>query len=156
MRKRDREMIRSIATRDRPGTSDPAAVEALADAEMPFGDQVPTGTYLDMTANLPVVHPQKVLSPVLLVRGEYDGIATIADLEAFFNLLPNGDRQFVDPAGNRPFRGAGHQPAIVLARDAGVSHHAGADRDVRVSERGRGCSARHARACRGHPRLSLD
>jgi pimeloyl-ACP methyl ester carboxylesterase len=95
MRKRDRDMIRSIATRDKPGTSDPAAVEALADAEMPFGDQVPTGTYLDMTANLPVVKPEKVLSPVLLVRGEYDGIATVADLEEFFNLLPNGDRQFV-------------------------------------------------------------
>jgi pimeloyl-ACP methyl ester carboxylesterase len=95
MRKRDRDMIRSIATRDKPGTSDPAAVEALADAEMQFGDQVPTGTYLDMTANLPVVRPEKVLSPVLLVRGEYDGIATVADLEEFFNLLPNGDRQFV-------------------------------------------------------------
>jgi len=95
MRKRDRDMIRSIATRDKPGTSDADAVEALADVEMQFGDQVPTGTYLDMTANLPVVHPQKVLSPVLLVRGEYDGIATVADLEEFFNLLPNGDRQFI-------------------------------------------------------------
>jgi len=95
LRKRDRDMIRSIATRDKPGTSDPAAVEALADAELQFGDQVPTGTYLDMTANLPLVHPEKVLSPVLLVRGEHDGIATVADLEEFFNLLPNGDRQFV-------------------------------------------------------------
>ena len=95
MRKRDRDMIRSIATRDKPGTSDPAAVEALADAEMPFGDQIPTGTYLDMTANLPVVHPEKVLAPVLLVRGEYDGIATVADLEEFYNKLPNGDRQFI-------------------------------------------------------------
>jgi pimeloyl-ACP methyl ester carboxylesterase len=95
MRKRDRDMIRSIATRDKAGTSDPAAVEALADAEMPFGDQVPTGTYLDMTSNLPVVKPDKVLAPVLLVRGEYDGIATVADVEEFFNLLPNGDRQFV-------------------------------------------------------------
>jgi alpha-beta hydrolase superfamily lysophospholipase len=62
---------------------------------MKFGDQVPTGTYLDMTANLPVVRPEKVLSPVLLVRGEYDGIATVADLEEFFNALPNGDRQFI-------------------------------------------------------------
>jgi pimeloyl-ACP methyl ester carboxylesterase len=95
MRKRDRDMIRSIATRDKPGTSDPAAVEALADAEMQFGDQIPTGTYLDMTANLPVVLPDKVLSPVLLVRGEYDGIATVADIEEFFNALPNGDRQFI-------------------------------------------------------------
>ncbi|GAC1336046.1 MAG: hypothetical protein NVS2B1_02310 [Bradyrhizobium sp.] len=95
MRKRDRDMIRSIATRDKPGTSDAAAVEALADVELQFGDQVPTGTYLDMTANLPVVKPEKVLSPVLLVRGEYDGIATVADLQEFFNLLPNGDRQFI-------------------------------------------------------------
>jgi pimeloyl-ACP methyl ester carboxylesterase len=95
MRKRDRDMIRSIATRDKPGTSDVAAMEALADVELQFGDQIPTGTYLDMTANLPVVHPDKVLAPVLLVRGEYDGIATVADLEAFFNLLPNGDRQFI-------------------------------------------------------------
>jgi len=95
MRKRDREMIRSIATRDKPGTSDTAAVEALADAEMQFGDQIPTGTYLDMVANLPLVDPKKVMSPVLLVRGEYDGIATVADLEEFYNLLPNGDRQFI-------------------------------------------------------------
>jgi pimeloyl-ACP methyl ester carboxylesterase len=95
MRKRDRDMIRSISTRDKPGTSDPAAVEVLADVEMQFGDQVPTGTYLDMTANLPVVDPKKVLSPVLLVRGEFDGIATVADLEEFYNQLPNGDRQFI-------------------------------------------------------------
>jgi alpha-beta hydrolase superfamily lysophospholipase len=95
MRKRDRDMIRSIATRDKPGTSDQAAVEALADVEMQFGDQVPTGTYLDMVANLPLVDPMKITSPVLLVRGEYDGIATVADLEEFFNALPNGDRQFI-------------------------------------------------------------
>jgi len=95
MRKRDRDMIRSIATRDKAGTSEIAVVEALADAELQFGEQVPTGTYLDMTANLPVVHPEKVLAPVLLARGEYDGIATVADLEEFYNRLPNGDRQFI-------------------------------------------------------------
>jgi alpha-beta hydrolase superfamily lysophospholipase len=110
MRKRDRDMIRSIATRDRPGTSDPAAVEALADVEMPFGDQIPTGTYLDMTANLPVVHPEKVLAPVLLVRGEYDGIATVADLQDFYNRLPNGDRQFII------LPGTAHSVALAINR----------------------------------------
>src|SRR5437667_12156999 len=110
MRKRDRDMIRSIATRDKPGTSDPAAVEALADAELQFGDQVPTGTYLDMTANLPVVHPEKVLSPVLLVRGEHDGIATVADLEEVYNLLPNGDRQFII------LPGTAHSVALAINR----------------------------------------
>ena len=95
LRKRDRDMIRSIATRDKAGTSDPAVIEALADVELQFGDQIPTGTYLDMTANLPVVHPDKVLAPVLLLRGEYDGIADVADLWEFFDKLPNGDRQFI-------------------------------------------------------------
>ncbi len=110
MRKRDRDMIRSIATRDKPGTSEQAAVDVLADVEMQFGDQIPTGTYLDMTANLPVVHPEKVLSPVLLVRGEFDGIAAVPDLEDFFNRLPNGDRQFII------LPGTAHSVALAINR----------------------------------------
>src|ERR1700674_5184470 len=95
LRPRDRDMIRSIFTRDKAGTSDPALAEFLADQELKFGDQVPTGTYLDMTSHLPIVDPAKVLAPVLLVRGEYDGIATMDDLSDFYKRLPNGDRQFI-------------------------------------------------------------
>ena len=94
-RLRDRAMIQSIFTRDHPGTSDPAVAEALADAELVFGDEVPTGTYLDMTANLPVVDPREVQAPVMIVRGEHDGIASEEDLLDFFRQLPNPDRQFV-------------------------------------------------------------
>jgi len=94
-RLRDRAMIRSIFTRDHAGTTDPAIAEFLADEELKYGDQVPTGTYLDMTSKLPLVDPKKVQAPVLLIRGEYDGIATMADLTDFFTQLPNGDRQFV-------------------------------------------------------------
>ncbi|HYV66615.1 MAG TPA: alpha/beta fold hydrolase [Myxococcales bacterium] len=93
-RKRDREMIRSIFTRDKPGSADLAVADAMADAELPFGDTAPTGTYLDMTANLPVVDPAKVLAPTLVVRGEFDGIATEEDLLDFYRKLPNADRQF--------------------------------------------------------------
>jgi alpha-beta hydrolase superfamily lysophospholipase len=94
-RLRDRDMIRSIFTRDHPGTSDLRVADALADAELQFGDQVPTGTYLDMCANLPVVDPARVLSPVMLIRGEHDGIASEEDLLDFYARLPNPDRQFV-------------------------------------------------------------
>ena len=94
-RARDREMIRSIATRDKPGTTDPRLSEFLADEELKFGDKVPTGTYLDMTANLPLVDPAKIANPVLLLRGEYDGIATMEDLTDFFTKLPSGDKQFI-------------------------------------------------------------
>jgi alpha-beta hydrolase superfamily lysophospholipase len=88
-------MIRSIFTRDKPGTSDPAVAEAMADAELKFGDTVPTGTYLDMTTRLPIVDPLRVLAPVLIVRGEFDGIATEDDLLNFFRKLPVLDREFV-------------------------------------------------------------
>jgi len=94
-RLRDREMIHGIYTRDKAGTTDPAIADVVADMELKFGDQVPTGTYLDMTAHLPVVDPAKVHAPVLLLRGEYDGIATIDDLSQFYKALPTGDRQFI-------------------------------------------------------------
>lgn len=92
-RKRDATDIRGIFTRDQPGTSEPAAVEALVAAELPFGDSVPTGTYLDMSVHLPVIQPGRILSPTLIVRGQYDGIATLEDLLDFYQRLPNPDRQ---------------------------------------------------------------
>jgi len=95
MRKRDRAMIESIFTRDKAGTTDPAVGKVLADVELQFGEEAPTGTYLDMTANLPVVDPVKVQVPVLLVRGEYDGIDTVEDLFDFYRQLPHGDKQLV-------------------------------------------------------------
>jgi pimeloyl-ACP methyl ester carboxylesterase len=95
-RKRDADMIRSIFTRDGlPGAYDPAVAEAIIAVEMRFGDTIPSGTYLDMAANLPLVDPKKVLSPVLMVRGEHDGNSTNEDLLDFYRQLPNGDRQYV-------------------------------------------------------------
>jgi alpha-beta hydrolase superfamily lysophospholipase len=95
-RLRDAAMIRSIFTRDGHASSyDPAVPEAIIAEEMKFGDQIPTGTYLDMAANLPLVDPAKVLSPVLMIRGIHDGNSTNEDLIDFYRQLPNGDRQFV-------------------------------------------------------------
>jgi alpha-beta hydrolase superfamily lysophospholipase len=95
-RLRDAAMIRSIFTRDGlPSAYDMAVAEALAAEELKFGDQVPTGTYLDMAVNLPLVDPKKVLSPVLMIRGSHDGNSTNEDLLDFYAQLPNGDRQFI-------------------------------------------------------------
>jgi pimeloyl-ACP methyl ester carboxylesterase len=94
VRKIDKEMIRSIFTRDKPGTSEPAIANAVAEAQLSYGEMIPTGTYLDMCANLPVVNPGEIGNPVLLMRGEHDGIATMQDLMAFFENLPNGDKEF--------------------------------------------------------------
>ena len=94
-RKRDAGMIRSIFSRDgHPTIYDPAVAEALVASEMKFGNTIPSGTYLDMAANLPLVDPTKVKSPVLMTRGEWDGNSTNDDLLDFFRQLPNGDRQY--------------------------------------------------------------
>ena len=95
-RKRDAVMIRSIFNRDgHPSLYDAAMVDALVASEIEYGETVPSGTYLDMAANLPLVDPAKVQCPVLMTRGEWDGNSTSEDLLDFFRQLPNGDRQFV-------------------------------------------------------------
>jgi len=95
----DRAFYESIFTRDKPGTSEAHIGKAIADVELAFGNSVPSGTYLDMCANLPLVDPTKIKCPVLIVRGEHDGIATEEDLINFFRLLPNPDKQFIIVAG---------------------------------------------------------
>jgi pimeloyl-ACP methyl ester carboxylesterase len=92
-RPRPKEMIESIFTRDKPGTSDQRVAAAMVASELRFGDSVPTGTYLDMTAKLPIIEAKLVKCPVLLARGQYDGIATEADILDFYGQLPNPDRQ---------------------------------------------------------------
>ena len=91
----DRKFVRSIFERDHPGTADDAVIEAFADAILALDDSVPTGTYVDMCANLPVCDPEKITVPTLVMRGEYDGIASLKDLVKFFEKLPNPDKQFV-------------------------------------------------------------
>src|SRR6188474_1324018 len=90
----DRKFVRSIFERDHPGTADDAVIEAFADAILALDDSVPTGTYVDMCANLPVCDPEKITVPTLIMRGEYDGIASFTDLLKFFEKLPNPDKQF--------------------------------------------------------------
>ena len=88
-------MIESIFLRDKPGTSAAGVAEAVAAAELIFGDQVPTGTYIDMVANLPIVDPAQLQMPVLMLTGAYDGISTMDDLLDFYVKLGSSDKQFI-------------------------------------------------------------
>ena len=88
-----------IFNRDKPGTYEPLVAQALADEELKHGDTVPSGTYLDMAVNMPMVDPKKVQCPVCVIRAEHDGNASEAELLEFFKLLPNPDKQFMFLAG---------------------------------------------------------
>jgi pimeloyl-ACP methyl ester carboxylesterase len=91
----DRAFVRSIFTRDHPGTADDTVIEAFSDAILKLDDSVPTGTYVDMCAHLPVCDPEKIKAATIIMRGQYDGIASVEDLLRFFNKLPNPDKHFV-------------------------------------------------------------
>jgi len=95
----DRAFVRSIFTRDHPGTADDATIEAFATAILALDDSVPTGTYVDMCSKLPLVDPEKIHVPTLILRGEYDGIAGMDDLLKFYARLPHPDKQFSVMAG---------------------------------------------------------
>ena len=92
VRKVDRAFFHSIFNRDKPGLVEDGIADAFADAELQYGDTMPTGTYLDMCANLPVVDPDRIVSPMLIVRGEHDGIASEGDLLAFFARVKTKDK----------------------------------------------------------------
>ena len=95
----DRAFVHSIFNRDHPGCAEEKVIEAFADAILALDDSVPTGTYLDMCARLPVVDPDKITVPTIVMRGQFDGIAGFDDLLAFFKRLPNPDKQFTVMAG---------------------------------------------------------
>jgi pimeloyl-ACP methyl ester carboxylesterase len=94
-RTRDQAMIDSIFERDKPGTSVAGMGPAIGAVELSFGDQVPTGTYLDMVEKLPIVDPEQLRSPVMMITGEFDGISTQEDLLDFYGKLTVSDKQYI-------------------------------------------------------------
>jgi pimeloyl-ACP methyl ester carboxylesterase len=90
----DHDFIRSVFTRDHVETTDQTVIEAFAEATCSLDSSVPTGTYLDMCLRLPLNDPSKLKAATLIMRGQFDGIAGIEDLLAYFAKLPNPDKQF--------------------------------------------------------------
>lgn len=99
VRKVDAEFYRGVFTRDEVGAAEPMISDLVTEAELKFGDTVPNGTYLDMVTKLPLVDPHKLNCPVLIIRGQHDGIATDADIIAFYAALPHPDKQLIKIAG---------------------------------------------------------
>jgi pimeloyl-ACP methyl ester carboxylesterase len=99
VRKVDAKFYSGVFTRDKPGSADPDMGEIVAAAELKYGDTVPNGTYLDMVTKLPVCEPEKILCPVLIARGEYDGIASDEDVLNFYEKLPHADKQIAKMGG---------------------------------------------------------
>jgi pimeloyl-ACP methyl ester carboxylesterase len=89
----------SVFTRDHAGAAETMLGDTVAKAELAHGNTVPNGTYLDMVSKLPLVDPERLTCPVLIIRAEHDGIATEEDLMAFFARLPHADKQMIKLGG---------------------------------------------------------
>ena len=87
--------VNNVFNRDVEGAGDPVVIKALADFELKFGDSVPSGTYLDMAVNMPMVDPTRLACPTCLVRPEHDGNASDQELFRFFRTLAARDKSFV-------------------------------------------------------------
>ncbi|HEX7125459.1 MAG TPA: alpha/beta hydrolase [Thermodesulfobacteriota bacterium] len=111
----DRAFLRTIFERDHPGTADDRVIEAFADAVLAYDDSVPTGTYVDMCTNLPLVDPARIPVPTLVLRGQWDGIASFEDVVAFFARLPNPDKHLAVVPG------VAH--ASLHERNGAIVHH---------------------------------
>ena len=90
----DRAFVHSIFNRDHGACAEDIVKDAFADAILTLDSSMPTGTYVDMCSKLPLVDPTQVKSPTLIMRGEYDGIASLDDLLNFYKLLPCPSKQF--------------------------------------------------------------
>jgi pimeloyl-ACP methyl ester carboxylesterase len=90
----DRAFVYSIFERDHPDCAEKRVVDAFADAILALDDSMPNGTYIDMCSRLPLVHPENIAVPTVVLRGQFDGIAGMDDLIGFFQRLPNPDKQF--------------------------------------------------------------
>ncbi len=90
----------NMFTRDTTGLTAPELPAAAAAAEMANGGgYVPNGTYIDMCINLPVLEPEKIKCPVLILRGDHDGITTDADMMEFYDKLGTRDKHMVMMSG---------------------------------------------------------
>ena len=107
----DRAFIHSIFTRDHPGSADMRVIDVFAEEVLALDNSVPTGTYVDMCANLPVCDPTRIKAATLIMRGQWDGIASVDDLTEFFKLLPNPDKHFAVMPGvsHASFQGRNYQ-----------------------------------------------
>ena len=80
-----------------------------------------------MCNHLPVVDPTKIMVPTIVMRGEYDGIASFDDLLKFFEKLPNPDKQFAVMPGIAHASFQQKNYMIALSYPAELLHPAGAD-----------------------------
>ena len=110
----NRAFVHSIFNRDHPGSADDKVIDAFADAILALDDSIPNGTYIDMCSNLPVCDPTKITVPTIIMRGQWDGIASFDDLIEFFKLLPNPDKQFAVMPGisHASFQGKNYEIAL--------------------------------------------
>ncbi len=86
--------LRSVFDRDNPACVERSVVDAYAAQVLALDDSMPTGSYIDMCSRLPMIDPAKITMATIIMRGQFDGIASFDDLIGFFRRLPNPDKQF--------------------------------------------------------------
>lgn len=75
--------------------NDAVVIEVFAAAAARVQPSTPSGPQIDLLTRLPMVQPEAIGVPTLMIHGEYDDVADRAGLMPFFDKLPNPDKKYV-------------------------------------------------------------
>jgi pimeloyl-ACP methyl ester carboxylesterase len=75
--------------------NEPAVIDAFARSAALVETRSPTGPHVDLLTRQPLVDPEKITVPVMMVHGQYDDVSDLSGLLPFFQALPNPDKQYV-------------------------------------------------------------
>jgi pimeloyl-ACP methyl ester carboxylesterase len=111
----DGSFIATIMSRDGVASADPELAQAFSQQVLDRDESMPTGTYIDMCSRLPIVDPAEIRVPTLIIRGQYDGVASEMDVLGFFNRL-GASAKYLDV-----LEGIAH--ATLLQKNAPLVYH---------------------------------
>jgi pimeloyl-ACP methyl ester carboxylesterase len=78
-----------------PGQAEPDVVAAYGQAIVRTDPRSPNGVWVDLYTKLPLLEPERIRAPTLVIHGERDPIAQPQDLLPFFAALGTHDKQYV-------------------------------------------------------------
>jgi pimeloyl-ACP methyl ester carboxylesterase len=78
-----------------PGQFEQDVVDAYAQEALKTDPQSPNGTLVDVFTKLPLVDPERIKVPTLILRPEKDSVSTTTEMLEFFGNLGTTDKSYV-------------------------------------------------------------
>ena len=78
-----------------PGQFEADVVEAYAREALKTDPKSPNGVLIDLATRLPLVNPERIAVPTLIIRPEHDFASTPEEMATFFGMLRSADKSYI-------------------------------------------------------------